>query len=403
MALLAGVGVLAGVAAALLWARLSSDDRPPPISARVGSVAVGPGATGYFEPGRGRLGFADDEPAQYRIVYRLEQGGGGGEGDVRVLTDVVDVKRPFESRLETRQGPPPGGALLSVQVGRLGHIETRGRNRSTATFATFPGVAPSDVRVSDIAEDLVEQGLAERREQRTVAGRRCLVYRTSGPLSAKSLRRPSAQEYADNCLDQQGLVLEELYVVDGRPLSRRVATTVDTAPTFATGTFRTEAVTIPVDKGGGSVREVEPDSAPEGDDPFWQLAAPPAGFEQVGRYSVVPPQADNFSDPLRRKFIVATVSDVYVDGPKLIVVDQGSTLEGGEAFPPAPEGTPTLDAGQLGTAEVHLSGDGAELRVNLRQGAFVRVYGTVPVADLASVLRDLRPATGTGLVYRGGG
>lgn len=382
----------AGVGA---WATgaLNRDDTPPPITARMGSEEVaGPEAPAL------RTG---EEPAAYRIVYRLEQ---GGDDVPSVLTDVLSVQRPFRSRLETKRGAPPGGSVLSEQVSRLGHLETRGRERATATFASPAGIAASDIRVAAILPDLVERGLAERREQREVAGRRCQVYRTLGPLSAKSVAPPTEEEFADNCIDGQGLVLEELFVLDGTPISRRVAVEVDLSPTFADGAFRTEKVTIPVDKGGGSFKEVEPDSRPEGDEPFWELPSPPAGFTHLGRFSVVPPQAENFSDPLRTKFILATVSDVYDDGEGgAIVIDQGATLQGGAAFGPSPEGTPVVDGGAVGQAEVHLSAEGAELRVHTGSGQFVRVLGTVPVDDLLRVLRSLVPQTGTGLVYLGGG
>lgn len=382
--------------AAFAATRVIDDDTPPPIADRIGSVALD------RDGGRGERLTIGAEPAAYRIVFRLEQTTGNVD-DVTVSTDVVSVQRPFQSRLDTKRGAPPGGALLSVQVGRFGHIETRGQNRATATIAAVPGVAPSDVRIGSIVGDLLERGQAELREQREVVGRRCQVLRTGRPLSSLGIAPPSEAEYADNCVDAEGLVLEELYVVDGSPLSRRVATSVDTSPDLAETLFRTQKVTIPVEKGGGSVQEVAADRGPEGDDPFWELPAPPGGHTHMGRYSVVPPQAENFSDPLRRKFILATVADVYTDGPDLIVVDQGSTLEGGQAFTPAPEGTPTVDVGELGSAEIHLDAHGAELRVHTRAGAFVRAYGTVPVDSLARVLRELRPTTGTGLVYPGRG
>ncbi|MGI8794861.1 MAG: hypothetical protein ACR2H3_17090 [Acidimicrobiales bacterium] len=387
-----GVGLaLAALAGGVaVFATRSGDGEVPSIADRVGSSEVADASPIEF----------GDEPSAYRIVYRLEQA--GADDALTVNTDVVSVNRPFESRLETKRGAPPGGDLLSVQVGRLGHLETRGPSRATATVGAELGVPPSDVRVAAVIDDLIDRGKIERREQRKVAGRMCQVVRSAVPFSATSIEAATTDEYADNCVDGTGLVLEEFYVVDGKPISRRVATKVDIDPTFAANTFRTERVTIPVNKGGGSVRELEPASRPEGE-AFYELGAVPTGFVHDGRFSVVPPQAVNFSDPLRRKFILATVTDVYTRGADAIVVDQGSTLEGGAAFPPAPEGTPTVEAGALGTAEVHFDARGAELRAHTGSGAFVRVYGTVPVARLLEIIRTLQPTTGTGLAYLGGG
>ena len=55
-------------------------------------------------------------PARFRIVYRLEDFTGSTVG---YSTDVVSVRRPFESRLETRTGRPPGGEVESFQAARF--------------------------------------------------------------------------------------------------------------------------------------------------------------------------------------------------------------------------------------------------------------------------------------------
>jgi hypothetical protein len=116
---------------------------------------------------------------------------------------------------------------------------------------------------------------------------------------------------------------------------------------------------------------------------------------------VVPPQAEAFSDPSLRGRRLAFVSDVLVDGPHVIVVEQGGTLGGVPPFPPEPD-APRLDLGPLGEGIVVLGTRDASVRVDLRGGRFVRVRGTVDVDVLASVARGLRKTAGGELVFESG-
>src|SRR5207249_3361844 len=103
--------------------------------------------------------------------------------------------------------------------------------------------------------------------------------------------------------------------------------TVTVGPAVDSSLFATEGNIPPLSQGGGSFRPVDPASRPPGT--FWELPGSlPDGYTRQGRYAVVPPQPENFSNPGLRSNRLAGVSDVLVRGPDVIVVDRGGTLGG---------------------------------------------------------------------------
>ena len=81
-------------------------------------------------------------------------------------------------------------------------------------------------------------------------------------------------------------------------------------------------------------RPVDPATTPIGE--FWVLDQPPEGFTLVGRYAVVPPQPENFTDPLREGFRRAGVVDAFRSGPDLFVIERGATLRAQPPWEPDP-------------------------------------------------------------------
>ena len=333
-------------------------------------------------------------PTAWHIVYRLEEHGGD---EVTLSTDKVWVRRPFESRLETWSGAPPGDRRQFVQVGFFTRRGTQSGGAAPLVLRLAPAAAPSDVRVLPILEIAEATGLLERREVREVAERRCQVFRSGSLLSSPALTEPKADNYADTCIDAAGLVLEESLVDGGTLLSRRVAVEVDESPDLDEISFTMEeGQPIPVQKGGGVVQPLTLDSRPPGE--FFELPAPPTGFTHRGRFTVIPPQPDNFSDPLREGFILGGLTDLY-DGAdsSFIAIDQWATLRGEEppAGPPAVE---EVDVEGLGTGALSLSGAGSELRFDLGSGRFVRLRGPVEPDELTRIARELVRVEGGELV-----
>lgn len=332
-------------------------------------------------------------PEAWHIVYRLEEHAGE---TLTVSTDKVWARRPYDSRLETWSGAPPGDKRQSIQVGAFARRGTQSTGAERLVLRLPPAVPPSDVRVEPILDVAEEEKLVDRREVREVADRRCQVFRSGSLLSAPALTEPTAKSYADTCIDAAGLVLEETLFDEGKLLSRRLAVEVDEDPDLDGVSFAMpERDPVPVEKGGGRVQPLTLDSRPPGE--FYELAAPPSGFTHRGRFSVIPPQPDNFADPLREGFILGGVTDVYERGHVFIVIDQWGTLRGQDP-PAAPKAYEQVDVPVLGKGGLSVSGAGSELRVDLPGGRFVRLRGPVEPDELTRLARELVVVEGGELV-----
>lgn len=348
----------------------------------------------------GRPVAVESTPRTYRIVYRVENRGGG---DLVVETEEVTVRRPFDGRVVDRSGEPPGDDEQSVTVTRFGFFGTDSPRAQPTVLHVPPNPPAGDADPVDALNAAVDLDLAELRERRRIEAveRECHVYRIGGPVAGGPLTPVGGVEgeHTDVCVDASGLVLEEVNVVDdGRVLRRRVAVEVDESPRLDGDVFRgPDAEVPPADQGGGSTLEVEATSRPPAD-PFFELPDAPAGFEHRGRYAVIPPQAEAFGDPRQQGQRVAGVSDVYVRGPELLVIDQGGTLGRVDAFEEHPFGR-EVDGGSLGSDELLLGPRTSEVRVAREGGRYVRVYGTVAPELLLDVIRSLEPRDGGELVY----
>lgn len=368
-----------------------------PVIARVGDDgADGPDRGRVVEPDPGFTIGSRGEP--YRIVYRLDD---LSHEEVRPSTDEVWVRQPFESRLESSSGEPPGGEVQSVQVAAVDRLRLPSEDEHPLVIARVPGLAVSDVRVAPVLDDAVDAGLLELREQRIVAGRRCQVVRSGSLLGGGRLVPITAAEHADTCLDAEGLLLEETLSSGGEPGLHRIAVEVDTEPPMTSGLFDAGDIVVPVAEGGSSARPVDPEAGAVGS--FWVLPGnePPDGFEGAGRFSIIPPQPQLVAAGGRDPAIVAGTADVFVRGGELVVVYQGGTLGGVVAFPPT-EGAPHVDGGAIGDGEALLSAIGTELRFPQPHGHFVHVVGSLPADDLRAIARSLTETQGTGLVYLDG-
>jgi hypothetical protein len=352
------------------------------------------GRTGSVEvPGAPEVAISAT-PASYRIVYRVEDVG----EKISYRTDVVSVRRPWESRLESRSGRPPGDKELSTQVATLGQRRSTSGDQDPVVIELGLTLPASDLRLDKVLGPAVDAKRLERREVRTVAGRTCQVYRSGDYLSATAITPPTAKLYADSCVDDHGLLLEEVLVSEGKAIARRIAESVDEVPSLGDDLFPTGEPNVPADKGGGTVRRLLDGSTPPS--PFFVADAVPEGFTWTGRYSVVPPQAENFGaeDPTREDFRRAQIADVYVRGLDVLVLEQGATLRGAPPFEEDP-GNPRIDLGPFGSAEVRFGALGNQVRAQREGGRFVQATGTLLPDELAAVLRSLREVPGGELQF----
>lgn len=380
-----GVAAVAGVVAIAVlgaWIASRADDEPDP---RAGSVRLDD-APGLFEVG---------EPVEaYRIDYRVES---RGSGDTVVTSDRLLVRRPFDARLESYSGPVPTGDPSSVQVESFGALFADGADSDEVIVAVPPGPPGSDTRVLAGLADALDEDRFELGERRRILDRTCQVVRTAALLATADLAPPTQQDHAETCIDADGLVLEELLVADGAVLLRRVAVDVELDPDLDDEAFEVGEQTVPVDSGGGFLAETEPDSRQPGS--FFESSAP-SGFERLGRYVVIPPQQENFTDPLRRGNRLTYLSDVFVDGAEVVVLDQGGTFGGVDPFPDA-QGV-EVDLAGLGTGLLSYGRNGPTLLVSRDGGKFIRARGTVAPAVLVELVEDLEEVEGGELRLRDG-
>lgn len=318
-------------------------------------------------------------PTTYRITYRVE------DGD-RITTEVLTVRRPFDSRLETFDDDDARGTPDAVEVTTLGRAEREGARSGRLAVAVPPGLAPADARV----EQALGTNVLERGPRKTVAGRECQVFRTGQSLRLVELVTGDDVEV---CIDAAGLVLEERS--DGRV---RAATDVEIGDEVD-ASFDVGARTVPILDGGGAVQGLTEDSRPPGR--FWELGDG-LPLPHAGRYAVVPPQPDAFTDATLRGRRVATTTDVLTDGFDLVVVDRGGTLEGIDIIGDQDDGE-TVEVGALGKGTLRRTSFGAEITIALDGGQFVRVGGTLPVDALLAVARGLHEVDGGELTPVGEG
>lgn len=326
-------------------------------------------------------------PETYRIDYRVT---GRGGGEVVTTSDRLWVRRPFDSRLESFEEEAPTAEQLSVQVASLGHLLADSANSAEVVLVRPPAPAVSDVRVDAVLEEALERGLLERRERREVLGRPCQVYRSSAILGTARLSEVGDDEYVDSCVDEAGLVLEDVLLTGGdRILLRRVAIEVEEDVAVDDRLFATGESTVPQDLGGGLLRELTPTSRTP--DHFFEPIVPD-GFARVGRYAVVAsatPDESGQVTPVNERS--AFVSDVLVRGTDVIIIDQGTSTR---EDPQPPPGADTVDLGALGTGELIFDARQSAVQIVLPDRRFVRVSGTAPIDDLVELARTLRRTDG---------
>ena len=325
----------------------------------------------------------------YRVVYRVDSYAGG---DHVVSTDDLLVRRPFESRLDSRTGAPPGTADSNDTVTAFGAFSSKGGNASKAlSTAVGPGLAGSDPRFDTSIADLVNAKAIQAREHRRVLGRECEVVRTGEPIGTGRLLKPTGSDHSDECIDAKGLLLEEVWWYKGHPVRRKIAVQIDEKPTVAADAFAPlgplTALTDVSQTGqtGSEIIKLTDTSRPPAT--FFELDAPPPGFTHQGRYLVntlSPGSQPGLPGP-----VAQVVSDVYVSGPNVLIIDQGSQQGKESVF--SGDADEKLNLPALPGAELVLGVYGNVVRAKPDAVRYVRVLGTMPAKELIDVAGRLKP------------
>jgi hypothetical protein len=376
-----GIAVASGISSG----RERDGDGRPKLR-RDGSKEVAPA-------GSRALAFAATEPASYEVTFKIER---YDQTRVQESTETLTVRRPFDSRIIT----VIDGKVVGRRASRYGGLVlSTGEGAKELVAPPAPGTG--DLRLADALPEAVERGFARVRERRSVAGQECQVYRVGSTVSSGELvpARAKAGESADICVDRTGLLLEEVWSKDERPLQRRVAVKRRLDPPLTDADFRLEGEQpLTVDQGNGFLRDVDPASAWEGT--VYRIPEPPAGFTYRGRVVVQPPKLSPFRNPLDEGPRTEQVSlvDSWTRGPDLLVFSQ-TIAASITAIPNDARTAKPLDLGPFGAAATVLDLRSSEVRIELPEDRFIRIAGSLPLDELVDVARSMRAEEGTGLVF----
>jgi hypothetical protein len=324
-------------------------------------------------------------PASYRIVSRVDAGNPVG---TTVRTEILEVRRPWQSRLTTRAGAPPGKAVTDVLLGDFGKLVLRPTGEANTVLVVQPDLAPSDLRLDVDLDALVRAKGVEVRERRTIAGEVCQVYRTSAPPQGQTIGTvPSTSgDVVDSCVDRRGLILEQLVWFREHLLLRRRATSVDLHPKLGAHELDVKAkTTVPLQLGGGAIGPVKASDLPTGS---YVLDTPPHGFHLQGRYAVAPstpPTSNGTPQGNRRSSFV----DVWTNGVDVVLLDQGGLTFSGDALGPNPLSS-AVDLGPLGRGRSAPGPRFSQVAISRKNGTYVRLLGTLPVPRLVELMKTLR-------------
>jgi hypothetical protein len=339
-------------------------------------------------------------PATYSLTYKIDTYGGEGQ---TTATEDITIRRPFDGSVQSKAGEPPGGAEQWHALSNFGVYSdtTAGTGTSgdqsgstTQVSKAIPQSALGDFRLDATLDDLVTAGTFVRAEARQVQGRNCQVYRTGQPLESFGVKAPTDTDYTDACIDEAGLMLEEVSVQGGKLAERIIASNVDTQPAITDATFAITGTPTPLASGGTELNPIDAATVPVSG--YWSLDAPPSGYQLQGRYVLrhaANPTTDESGTTTttaagHAPTIVDSYVDVYVSGNNTIIVTQGPTT--GEPSAQTTGGI-TGDIGTLGstTALANLTGSTLVAHPASPAGWYVHVSGTVPLATVQQVAQSL--------------
>jgi len=304
--------------------------------------------------------------AAFRVVYRVEDTAGPAK---QISTDVIQVAEPSDGLLEHRDGPPPGGTVLSstVQNERFSFNTAQG----STGFATrrIPGPltqAPSP----EALEAAAAAGLIERSGEGTVAGEACTRWTYKAPNEV--LARGTADEHVESCVSRDGVPLREAITLQGRLVRVAEAVQVDRNPPVTPDTFLSGR--DPGTEGDKGLLETE-QQVTEGKRAGKGIVAVavPAGF-RASRQITVNRQAGEGSPP------ISLYVQAFVAGPDLVTTEQLRT-PGSPPWPPSEGQVVDLGSKKLSGRIVYRAG-WAEVRVTLGTTS-VRVSSPRPALALA--------------------
>lgn len=171
--------------------------------------------------------YTEDPPASYRITYAVVE-------NELPREETWTVRRPYESMVvSTRDGEITTAtattleALWTYLADRQGWLKIQPELHRAAF----------DLRPRTAMGPMVALGLAEPAGDDEYLGRPCQLFRTGQPTGASEPTPPSDEETTELCVDASGLILREVWRLNGNLVTDRTATALELEPALEDGFF----------------------------------------------------------------------------------------------------------------------------------------------------------------------
>lgn len=337
------------------------------------------------EPGR---------PDAYAVVYRTVENGADS-------WEVLEVHRPASGSDLTYPASPdppgPGAAASGGSVATPISLYAVASGRLQTVGGRQPGPPPADQDLLTQLPDMAGRGLArDLHQSKTLAGTTCELWRFAEPPAGPVAALKEGADHDDLCIDGDGIVLSEAWTYQGHLAISRTAVERRVA---ADGRLDTSGLPVPPPVSSAAPAKGQADTAVIEPHPNIFLATPPTpkGFEPLmGPVSLVVPDPQGSGG-----LIAASITWSFVKGPDVITVEAGEERPGQLPWQPGDTVTEPVTLTGLGPATTALRSDGAEVRVDLGGGRFLRVHGPLTATALVDYAQGLRLTPGAGATPAG--
>lgn len=188
-----------------------------------------------------------------RITYRLED---TTVSPAAVTTSVVEYARPYLARTTTYEGPDSASPLQGGFIWTADALYTVTPDGAIQQTQLVPPSVAAPATRFDVALPIAEtQHLVARLGTSVVLGRGCTLWSSKEPLDGLEISAPTKVDHTTSCVDAQGVLLSERWVLGSKLVRTRTATAVEStigltartvftaSPTPVPGGFSEEAVT----------------------------------------------------------------------------------------------------------------------------------------------------------------